>query len=151
MNFKGSPLNFKNLFFNKSPPYTTTNSQQYQKPPLTHNPLNLFPKNVDETKEISKFLNEKKPPLNEKVNFQNFDGKVSPHFKAPQLVNQKKYGDEDEEKKKNNNLILKTPISGIFNPCEWSLENFEIGRPLGRGKFGHVYLARYFFFFKKKQ
>jgi serine/threonine protein kinase len=22
------------------------------------------------------------------------------------------------------------------------LNNFEIGRPLGRGKFGHVYLAR---------
>jgi aurora kinase, other len=24
----------------------------------------------------------------------------------------------------------------------WSLKDFEIGRPLGRGKFGHVYLAR---------
>lgn len=29
-----------------------------------------------------------------------------------------------------------------FNPKEWSLSNFDIGRPLGRGKFGHVYLAR---------
>ena len=29
-----------------------------------------------------------------------------------------------------------------FNPNEWNLDNFEIGRPLGRGKFGHVYLAR---------
>ncbi|ELV12453.1 Serine/threonine-protein kinase 6 [Tupaia chinensis] len=25
---------------------------------------------------------------------------------------------------------------------QWSLENFEIGRPLGKGKFGNVYLAR---------
>ena len=25
---------------------------------------------------------------------------------------------------------------------QWSLKNFEIGRPLGRGKFGDVYLAR---------
>ena len=25
---------------------------------------------------------------------------------------------------------------------EWSIEDFEIGNPLGRGKFGHVYLAR---------
>ncbi|EFX72472.1 hypothetical protein DAPPUDRAFT_308251 [Daphnia pulex] len=25
---------------------------------------------------------------------------------------------------------------------EWSLDNFEIGRPLGKGKFGNVYLAR---------
>lgn len=24
----------------------------------------------------------------------------------------------------------------------WSLENFDIGRPLGKGKFGNVYLAR---------
>ena len=30
----------------------------------------------------------------------------------------------------------------VFNPKEWSLSNFDIGRPLGRGKFGHVYLAR---------
>lgn len=29
-----------------------------------------------------------------------------------------------------------------FNPQEWSIDNFEIGKPMGRGKFGHVYLAR---------
>lgn len=29
-----------------------------------------------------------------------------------------------------------------FTTREWSLNNFDIGRPLGRGKFGHVYLAR---------
>ena len=27
-------------------------------------------------------------------------------------------------------------------PRNWSIKDFEIGRPLGRGKFGHVYLAR---------
>lgn len=25
---------------------------------------------------------------------------------------------------------------------EWTLNDFEVGRPLGRGKFGNVYLAR---------
>lgn len=25
---------------------------------------------------------------------------------------------------------------------EWSLKDFEIGKPLGKGKFGRVYLAR---------
>lgn len=25
---------------------------------------------------------------------------------------------------------------------QWSLDDFEIGKPLGRGKFGRVYLAR---------
>jgi len=29
-----------------------------------------------------------------------------------------------------------------FDPREWSLDDFEMGKPLGRGKFGHVYLAR---------
>lgn len=27
-------------------------------------------------------------------------------------------------------------------PKAWCLKDFEIGRPLGKGKFGHVYLAR---------
>ena len=27
-------------------------------------------------------------------------------------------------------------------PRQWSLKDFEIGKPLGRGKFGDVYLAR---------
>ena len=30
----------------------------------------------------------------------------------------------------------------IFDPKAWSIDNFEIGKPMGRGKFGHVYLAR---------
>ncbi|XP_018416173.1 PREDICTED: aurora kinase A, partial [Nanorana parkeri] len=36
-----------------------------------------------------------------------------------------------------------TTMSNV--PCkkkQWSLEDFEIGRPLGKGKFGNVYLAR---------
>ena len=30
----------------------------------------------------------------------------------------------------------------LKNTPKWSINDFEIGRPLGRGKFGHVYLAR---------
>ncbi|CAK78324.1 unnamed protein product (macronuclear) [Paramecium tetraurelia] len=29
-----------------------------------------------------------------------------------------------------------------FDPTQWNLRNFEMGRYLGNGKFGHVYLAR---------
>ena len=29
-----------------------------------------------------------------------------------------------------------------FEPKKWTIDDFEIGKPLGRGKFGHVYLAR---------
>lgn len=34
------------------------------------------------------------------------------------------------------------PNQLLFHPQDWNLGRFEIGRPLGRGKFGHVYLAR---------
>uniref|UniRef100_H3CNL6 non-specific serine/threonine protein kinase n=1 Tax=Tetraodon nigroviridis TaxID=99883 RepID=H3CNL6_TETNG len=36
------------------------------------------------------------------------------------------------------------PLTVRFCPLRtrWSLENFDIGRPLGKGKFGNVYLAR---------
>lgn len=30
----------------------------------------------------------------------------------------------------------------VFNPDEWSLSQFEVGRPLGKGRFGRVYLVR---------
>ena len=33
-------------------------------------------------------------------------------------------------------------MPGDKKPKQWSLRDFEIGRPLGRGKFGDVYLAR---------
>ncbi|CAI2360640.1 unnamed protein product [Moneuplotes crassus] len=56
----------------------------------------------------------------------------------------------------NKNVKIKTPHKGTvsspddvpqvprqtFCPEEWSLDNFEIGRPLSRGKFGHVLLVR---------
>lgn len=30
----------------------------------------------------------------------------------------------------------------IFFRKKWSLDDFDIGKPLGKGKFGNVYLAR---------
>lgn len=38
-----------------------------------------------------------------------------------------------------NNLLMIYPS---FDPLSWRISDFEIGRPLGTGKFGHVYLAR---------
>ena len=29
-----------------------------------------------------------------------------------------------------------------WQPKKWTIDDFEIGKPLGHGKFGHVYLAR---------
>lgn len=42
--------------------------------------------------------------------------------------------------KKPQSMSMKPAKSGSQKP--WNLENFEIGRPLGKGKFGNVYLAR---------
>ena len=39
------------------------------------------------------------------------------------------------------NPALRPPLK-VFNPSKWSLKDFQIGRPLGTGMFGHVYLAR---------
>ena len=37
-------------------------------------------------------------------------------------------------------FTLQAPAHG--NEKRWVLSDFEVGKPLGRGKFGHVYLAR---------
>ena len=47
------------------------------------------------------------------------------------------YSDYDSKTSlsKNNNYQF-------FDPTKWSIKDFEIGRPIGRGQFGKVYLAR---------
>nr|AFJ45029.1 aurora A [Artemia parthenogenetica] len=37
---------------------------------------------------------------------------------------------------------LRETTNSSERKCKWSLENFDIGKPLGKGKFGNVYLAR---------
>lgn len=45
----------------------------------------------------------------------------------------------------NTKLINKANVPSTIlkvKPCPWSLKDFDIGRPLGKGKFGNVYIAR---------
>lgn len=49
---------------------------------------------------------------------------------------------EEQKTKGDNKQKIEQIPKKTFNPKDWSLSNFDIGRPLGRGKFGHVYLAR---------
>ena len=42
----------------------------------------------------------------------------------------------------NENVPPENSTSGRVQNRQWSLDDFEIGRPLGTGKFGRVYLAR---------
>ena len=44
-------------------------------------------------------------------------------------------------------MLAENPVATIsahqaFDCTKWTIDDFEIGKPLGRGKFGHVYLAR---------
>ena len=39
-------------------------------------------------------------------------------------------------------VTTQLPQEEEFDCKQWSIDDFEIGKPLGRGKFGHVYLAR---------
>ncbi len=64
--------------------------------------------------------------------------------------NSKQQTTQGDNKSKSKQVVQTNQVQNIpmqmpkktFNPKEWSLSNFDIGRPLGRGKFGHVYLAR---------
>ncbi len=40
------------------------------------------------------------------------------------------------------NIQSSTDAGASLRPPRWQLSDFDIGRPLGRGKFGNVYLAR---------
>lgn len=157
MNFKTSPLSFKNYFFPTNAEFNVNNQIKLNKPEIlpqnSHkNNNNSFNNHPTET-----FANNQ-CALKEKTNFQNIsEGKVSPNFKlnSPNI----QFNDppnvsniNGSSKFDSNNLnpqinTFKKPSIQIFHPYEWNLENFEIGRPLGRGKFGHVYLARFFSIF----
>lgn len=49
--------------------------------------------------------------------------------------------DQSKKEPSQNELTKKESTNGNSEK-RWSLENFDIGRPLGKGKFGNVYLAR---------
>lgn len=39
-------------------------------------------------------------------------------------------------------MVAPTGVTTGDETKRWTLKDFDIGKPLGRGKFGHVYLAR---------
>ena len=136
MNFKGSPLNFKNFFLSKQ--NTSSVDFDFNKPfkPIKEEFLKKSEEN-DENHE----KNHVQYPLKEKSNLIE-KTRENTNF---QNLQEDKLNDFMKKIKQNTkeNKELKSPPPQMFNPFEWSLDNFEIGRPLGRGKFGHVYLARY--------
>ncbi|XP_008319306.1 aurora kinase A [Cynoglossus semilaevis] len=50
--------------------------------------------------------------------------------------------ESSKEEKPQNKTPMNDSTDASASKKRWSLENFDIGRPLGKGKFGNVYLAR---------
>ncbi|KAL4069999.1 kinase-like domain-containing protein [Scleroderma yunnanense] len=64
-------------------------------------------------------------------------GKYDGGFEADnEKRGEKVYGEAAED------LALDSSTSRIRPTREWKLNDFDIGRPLGKGKFGHVYMVR---------
>ena len=49
---------------------------------------------------------------------------------------------EPKEEPKKEKVVQKEEETNQQKKITWTLDDFEIGKPLGRGKFGSVYLAR---------
>jgi hypothetical protein len=94
------------------------------------------------------FINSPKKPEFLKQSSQNKEpqyqfGKISPI--TPLYTDEEDSFNEADLKRVKNPWKKKTsqiPKSSIFSTSEWSMDDFEIGRSLGKGRFGHVYLAR---------
>lgn len=69
------------------------------------------------------------------------DGKSGQKLMSPPETAENMKGKREPQGPSTSN-IPSIPKSGPISKSKWALSNFDIGRPLGRGKFGNVYLAR---------
>lgn len=107
----------------KQPPSTRIQPTSKVEPPIKGEPA--------PTKKVSPVYNSQKPVI-------KVEPPMGPPIKAePSFDKQPQKPPVNEETNK-----VSKETSKPNGDKDWSLTNFDIGRPLGRGKFGNVYLAR---------
>lgn len=101
------------------------------------NPLGQKAKTISST--AQNFVKE-----NEKIHSSTLKSAQQNMIKNPNALNIKPIQKHSAAQSSQNRLGNEPGPSGGANDKskKWSLTNFDIGRPLGRGKFGNVYLAR---------
>lgn len=87
---------------------------------------------------IENMNNQAKVPVKKDVNTSKANKQI---LKESQNFQNQYYKEREKDYQEPKEKIMQIPKKN-FGSKDWSLSDFDIGRPLGRGKFGHVYLAR---------
>lgn len=135
---------FKDLHISKpTPTYNVLkmeNSNDKKKTCMTN-----LTKTTDLEKNIVK-ESELMPPPKSVESSQDQQKSNNEHVITKQKSNNEKPNNDSKETKDNKSDIQKVPNSDTNTKNQkekrWVLGDFDIGRPLGKGKFGNVYLAR---------
>ncbi|THV04160.1 other/AUR protein kinase [Dendrothele bispora CBS 962.96] len=125
-----------------APNPTATSSNTKNKPPVTSFSSNASqpqPSAIHTKTSATKTRGQTPLPpprtaeIMQSLNIGNYDGGLE---KENEKRGEKVYGEAAKDLELDSSSARKSPTS------EWSLHNFDIGRPLGKGKFGRVYMVR---------
>lgn len=135
--------NFKHLKLSKAPVSTENTSESTENTDLAKDQSNNVLKNSNNQKKeyTERKSTELMPPPKLPVSSKTIEyAQSDKENKENEEINKENRNDNNvntEKKEEQNNTKNKDQ-----SDKKWVLTDFEIGRPLGRGKFGNVYLAR---------
>ena len=87
-----------------------------------------------------------KQVLNKVASASKLDSKPKPPFASTSKQNLNEIVNEEHSAEQSCPTVKALEKEGKenqdFRVNDWTIDDFELGKPIGRGKFGHVYLAR---------
>uniref|UniRef100_A0A8C8ENT2 non-specific serine/threonine protein kinase n=1 Tax=Oncorhynchus tshawytscha TaxID=74940 RepID=A0A8C8ENT2_ONCTS len=116
-----------------------TKSTQPQAGYQNVNPVQPQPKPQSQ---IQSLKSVKGPPQTQTPSQPKVQSQPKNHANASTPSSEPARATEHSKQEKPQNKPTKSESSTASSKKRWALENFDIGRPLGKGKFGNVYLAR---------